>query len=289
MRLTSSIRQIINNPTLEGLKKAVFKAIAESAPHIRTAKENQVKILSKKFSQVNDWYLQITGLDKVYLAQIKVNALKDELLKVQDKRREIGRQLSDVRNRSIELQDEIHKVKRQEDLEKFLELMKKETEVLKLEKSISRTFQEYDQTERELFTAFTDSIRDSHEKQRAQMEYTKYLGIILSISGSFLAFVYSSIKKEQLKQIINERLDLFENKDGVEAIAAFKEINSNVMTEISSFESAFAAFQISMSQVLKKFSYEKPEKETKSIFQERYVQYVGVFLGLWLLSKLFSN
>lgn len=42
----------------------------------------------------------------------------------------MGRQLSEVRQKSMELQDEIHKVKRQEDLEKFLDLMKKETDVI---------------------------------------------------------------------------------------------------------------------------------------------------------------
>lgn len=128
------------------------------------------------------------------------------MLQAQDKRREIGRNLADIRKKSNLLQDEIHKVKRQQDLDKFLDLMKEETEVLRLENEVSRTFQECDSTERELFTAFTNAVRDSHEKQRAQLEYTKYFGIILSITGSFLAFCYSALKKHDLKDIIEESI-----------------------------------------------------------------------------------
>lgn len=51
------------------------------------------------------------------------------MLKTQEKRREVGKQLTDIRQKSLELQDQIHKVKRQEDLQKFLDLMKEETEV----------------------------------------------------------------------------------------------------------------------------------------------------------------
>lgn len=50
-------------------------------------------------------------------------------MQTQEKRREVGRQLADIRQKSLELQDQIHKVKRQEDLQKFLDLMKEETEV----------------------------------------------------------------------------------------------------------------------------------------------------------------
>lgn len=80
--------------------------------------------------------------------------------------------------------------------------------MLKLEQNVSHTFQDYDRTERELFTAFTNAIRDSHEKQRAQMEYTKYFGLILGIAGSFLTFVYSTVKKNDLKRFIEKNLDV---------------------------------------------------------------------------------
>lgn len=70
------------------------------------------------------------------------------------------------------------------------------------ENEVTKTFTDCDREERDIFTAFTNAIRDSHEKQRAQLEYTKYLGLILSITGSFLVFVYSTIWKENLKRFI---------------------------------------------------------------------------------------
>lgn len=82
---------------------------------------------------------------------------------------------------------------------------------MKLEKSISTIFQDYDRTERELFTAFANAIRDSHEKQRAQLEYTKYFGLVLSIAGSFLAFVYTTVRKHDLKLFMQEKLSSIED------------------------------------------------------------------------------
>lgn len=124
----------------------------------------------------------------------------------QEKRRDLGLHLAEIRKKSNDLQEQIHKVKRQENLQKFLDLMKEETEVLKLEEEISRAFQECDREEREIFTAFTNAVRDSHEKQRAQLEYTKYFGIILSIIGSLLTFCYSTVKKHDLKRCIEENI-----------------------------------------------------------------------------------
>lgn len=55
--------------------------------------------------------------------------MKEKLLSAQDKRRQIGYELSEIRKKSNELQDQLHKIKRQDDLERFLNLMKDETTV----------------------------------------------------------------------------------------------------------------------------------------------------------------
>ncbi|CAG9770114.1 unnamed protein product [Ceutorhynchus assimilis] len=312
MHLTLPLRQIVSNHTLEALKRSISKTIAEAAPHIQAAKENQVRILSQKFTEFNDWYMKITGLDKVTLAREKVNALQDQLLNIQEKRREVGRQLSNVRQKSMELQDEIHKVKRQEDLGKFLDLMKEETEVMRLEKSISNTFQDYDQTERELFTAFTDSIRDSHEKQRAQMEYTKYFGIVLSIAGSLLAFVYSTLRKEQLKQIIDDRLQNISKPNDMIFVAQIIDSNKKLMEEISNNKKEIGHFSkvimdkftalehnIQKNNISSHVSYNgkgtvytganTEEIPNQSFFKENsnLLQGFGLVLGLWLISRSF--
>ncbi|XP_044261386.1 uncharacterized protein LOC123009262 [Tribolium madens] len=187
--------------------RLVFSRFKTEAPlYWETLKTVNREAFQKKIESLNNWYTRFLHLDEVKLYQDRVVALQERLLEAQEKRREIGRSLAEIRKRSNQLQDEIHKVKRQENLEKFLNLMKEETEVLKLENEVARSFQECDQAERELFTAFTNAVRDSHEKQRAQVEYTKYFGIILSITGSFLAFCYTTLRKDDLKRFIEESL-----------------------------------------------------------------------------------
>lgn len=86
--------------------------------------------------------------------------------------------------------------------------------------------------ERELFTAFTNAIRDSHEKQRAQLEYTKYFGLILSMAGSFLAFVYTSMKKQDLKRFIEEKLITLERSGADPVIQNLIQANEKTVREI---------------------------------------------------------
>lgn len=187
--------------------KHVLSRFKSEAPiYWETLKTVNREAFQKKIESLNNWYTRFLHLDEVKLYQDRVVALQERLLEAQEKRREIGRSLAEIRKKSNQLQDEIHKVKRQENLEQFLGLMKEETEVLRLENQVARSFQECDQAERELFTAFTNAVRDSHEKQRAQVEYTKYFGIILSIAGSFLAFCYTTLRKDDLKRFIEESL-----------------------------------------------------------------------------------
>ncbi|XP_066251974.1 uncharacterized protein [Euwallacea similis] len=281
MKPPSAMQQIITNQTLEALKRSVSKTITEVKPHIQAVKEIQVKILSQKLTQFNNWYKKLTGLDKVYLAQEKVTCLQGQLLKIQEKRREFGRQLSEVRQKSMELQDEVHKVKRQDDLEKFLDLMKKETEVLKLEKSISKTFQEYDQNERELFTAFTDSIRDSHEKQRAQMEYTKYFSVVLSIAeqggGVFVSQLIDS-NKSLMTEIVTNRT----------ALSAFHDVVSKRLSAIEKVCNERSSNNVSIAGTSSVDFIDKHRKDSSSEPRD-YLPVIGVVVGLLLIARALSG
>nr|CAH7713821.1 unnamed protein product [Callosobruchus chinensis] len=228
----SSVVRLINNPKLDSLRKSIKLAVAEAPQYLNNiVKEENKKIVYDKFTHLNKWYTKIIGLDEVKLSQDKVTALQEQLLNTQEKRRDIGKQLAEIRKQSLELQDAIHKVKRTDEFDRFLELMKQETEVLKLEKSIASTFQDYDQAERELFTAFTNAIRESHEKQRAQLEYTKYFGLVLSIAGSFLAFIYSTAKKHDLKKFIEEKMTTF-NMSTHPLVLTFMEENKKTQQEV---------------------------------------------------------
>lgn len=70
------MKRIINTQTLEVLKNSVLNTIAKASSHIEAAKANQLNTVSQKFTNFNNWYMRITGLDKVILAQEKVTALQ---------------------------------------------------------------------------------------------------------------------------------------------------------------------------------------------------------------------
>lgn len=103
------------------------------------------------------------------------------------------------------------------------------------------------------------------------MEYTKYFGIILSITGSFLAFVYSTLKKDQLKHMIDERLQLV-NK---EILSDFANVVSTKLSQLPKSTVEFMPF------------YETETNNDKII---NYVVIFGAIIGLsLLLGKLVSG
>ncbi|XP_018336367.1 uncharacterized protein LOC108744904 isoform X2 [Agrilus planipennis] len=81
------------------------------------------------FHDLNNWYVNFIGLAEVKKYQDRVVQVQAQLLETQEKRREIGKLLADIRIKSTQLQDEIHKHKREDDLDKFLEVMREETEI----------------------------------------------------------------------------------------------------------------------------------------------------------------
>lgn len=115
--------------------------------------------------------------------------------------------------------------------------MRAETEVLKREQDVVKAFGDCDKYEREIFTAFTSAIRDSHEKQRAQVEYTKYFGLVLGILGSFLTFIYSTYKKYDLKWFLEEKLMVLNSSNYDQSPALMQELQVKVNRLIESQDS----------------------------------------------------
>lgn len=101
--------------------------------------------------------------------------------------------LEDKRRRSSELQEQLYQIDRRENEQRFFSLIKQETQIIREEKELSTEFETLDKTEREVFTSLSNAVRDSHEKEKSQSEYTKYWGIILSIVGTIVGAVISTI------------------------------------------------------------------------------------------------
>lgn len=74
---------------------------------------------------------------------------------------------------------ELEKTHRGED--RYLTLVTQEHNILKEERAMVAEFQHHERKERECFAMLSNAVRDSHEKERAQAEKTKYWSVLGSV------------------------------------------------------------------------------------------------------------
>ena len=90
--------------------------------------------------------------------------------------------------------------------EAYLDLITKEHELLKKESKITSLLKTREETERDFFTKFSQSLRDSQEVERVRQEKTKYLSLIGSIVGALLGIIGTSVnhamKRSDFKRIL---------------------------------------------------------------------------------------
>ncbi|CAH1112661.1 unnamed protein product [Psylliodes chrysocephalus] len=202
----SLILRAVNKEGLSNLKKIMDNALAEAPQYLLKVKKDQQQIVFDKIKHLNRWYTKIIGLDEVKVYQERVTALQDQLLKTQTKRRELNTHLTEIRQKALEIQSQIQHIDRKEKFDAYCHLINDERTILNMERTANATFKEYDQAERELFTAFTNAVRDSQEKQRSQLEYSKYITMVLSLVGSFIAFLFTFFWKHDLKLYIHNEV-----------------------------------------------------------------------------------
>lgn len=127
-------------------------------------------------------------------------------MKSQEDRREAQRQISAIQQRLHELHAELDRIPKGDD--KYLALITQEHMVIKEEKKMREDFQQFEKEERENFAALSNTLRDSHEKERAQAEKTKYWSIIGSILGTMVGVVGTSInnhiRMNELRNLVKE-------------------------------------------------------------------------------------
>lgn len=89
------------------------------------------------------------------------------------------RQISSVQQKLQDLHAELDRIPRGDD--KYLALVTQEHAVIKDERRLRELFLSSEKDEREHFAALSHAVRDSHEKERAQAEKTKYWSVIGSV------------------------------------------------------------------------------------------------------------
>ena len=99
---------------------------------------------------------------------------------------------------------------------------------MKDEKSLQEEFKKLEKFERECFSALSNAVRDSHEKERAQAEKTKYWSVIGSVIGTCIGIFGTTINN---RMRMNELRRLVSQNNTVEEIRA---IGSELKEDFSS-------------------------------------------------------
>jgi len=111
--------------------------------------------------------------------------------RAQADRRAMQQQITMLHGKLKELHAALDKVQRGD--ERYLALLTEEYEVLREEKRISMSLNEAEREERDGFTALSSAVRESHERERARAERTKYWSIFGSVIGATIGIVGSSV------------------------------------------------------------------------------------------------
>ena len=134
--------------------------------------------------------------------------------------------MNDIFSPSQDIHVELEKTHRGED--RYLVLVTQEHQVLKDEKSLQDEFKMLEKSERECFSALSNAVRDSHEKERAQAEKTKYWSVIGSVIGTCIGIFGTTINN---RMRMNELRRLVSQNNTVEEIRA---IGSELKEDFSS-------------------------------------------------------
>ena len=118
--------------------------------------------------------------------------------------------------------------------------------MLKDEKELQEEFKQYEKTERECFSALSNAVRDSHEKERAQAEKTKYWSVLGSILGTCIGIFGTTINN---RMRMNELRRLVSQNNAVEEI---KEIGDNLTADFSSHRSSLSGLVTAVENVVSK-------------------------------------
>ncbi|GAB6026147.1 hypothetical protein CHUAL_012343 [Chamberlinius hualienensis] len=127
----------------------------------------------------------------------------------QDLRRSGQTKILEIHNKLKDIRLELDKTSRVED--RYLQLVTKEHSIIKEERKLQEELRNYEKEERERFQSLTNSVRESHEKERSYAEKTKYWSVIGSVVGALVGIAgtaYNNRKRlKELRNIVVESIE----------------------------------------------------------------------------------
>lgn len=139
---------------------------------------------NNKLNNIYQSYEELSHTNEVRAAHQHVERLQDELKVAQQRRRDIAKQLSDMRYELQVCYADLANCKKGEP--RYLELIRKEYDIHNREKTKMEEFELSDKTERDLFMHLQAAVKTSHEKEKIHTNSAKYWSIVGSLVGALL-------------------------------------------------------------------------------------------------------
>ena len=158
-------------------------------------------------------------------------------MKLQVERREKQLALSEVQSQLRSLSAELEKVHRGE--ERYLALLTEEHAIIKEENRLREELTVVEELERTKFAALSSAVRDSHEKERARAERTKYWSVIGSVVGAVIGIAGTSInnylRMRELRGIVTNSAE-----GGIETRGLVSQLSETMKSQHNQLQSFIA-------------------------------------------------
>ncbi|CAL1542740.1 unnamed protein product [Lymnaea stagnalis] len=204
----------------------------------------------ERLGHLMQMYEDFVGLTEVKQAQEKVVCAEQKFLQVQEDRRAMQQELLSVQAEVRRVGAELEKTSRTDT--HYIELVKKEHEALLIEREMSNKIKTLDKAERDFFALLSAALRESHEKERARAEKTKYWSIIGSVIGAIIGIVGSTVnnlkRMRELRAIVTESAE-----NTLEYKTLANKMLDNVVTQHSKLEE-FVQQVLNHSETLETFN-----------------------------------
>jgi len=194
------------------------------------------------YKRVSFWmkrYENFVGLTEVKAAQARVVECERKFIDTQEMRREAQVKIADIQKRVKDIHMELEKTHRGED--RYLVLVTQEHQVLKEERNLQEEFKFHEKSERECFSSLSNAVRDSHEKERAQAEKTKYWSVLGSIIGTCIGIfgttINNRLRMNELRRLVSQNSSVEEIRGiGSELKEDFSSHRSNLQTLVNEIQ-----------------------------------------------------
>lgn len=176
-----------------------------------------------------------------------------------------NQQLLTIQMNLKQISNELEKTNRTDD--KYLSLLTEEHTIIRSEKSLEEELRKLEKHERESFSMLSTSLRESHEKERAQAERTKYWSVIGSIIGAFLGILGTTInnklKMRELRSIVTDA-----TTDGEKQRVVTGKLMDTLKGQVSSIES----FVYELKQAILAKNSTLSSSDGEPLFQSRLLE-----------------